>query len=57
MRNCSSSVASIVKEDIFVELQCPKSDLEKDQMEKNSYASIVENIMYAQVFTRPYIAL
>ena len=57
MRNCSSSVAPIVKEDIFVELQCPKSDLEKDQMEKISYASAVENIMYAQVCTRPYIAL
>ena len=34
MQNCSSSVAPIVNEDIFCELQCPKNDLEKKQMEK-----------------------
>ncbi|KAL6336180.1 hypothetical protein AAG906_011062 [Vitis piasezkii] len=37
MQNCSSSVAPIVKGDIFCELQCPKNDLEKKQMDKIPY--------------------
>ncbi|RVW73194.1 Retrovirus-related Pol polyprotein from transposon TNT 1-94 [Vitis vinifera] len=56
MQNCSSSVAAIVKGDIFCELQCPKNDLEKKQMDKIPYASAVGSIMYAQVCTRPDIA-
>ena len=55
MQNCSSSVAPIVKGDIFCELQSPKSDLEKNQMEKIPYASTIGSIMYAQVCTRLYI--
>ena len=51
MKNCSSNVASIMKGDIFCEL--PKSDLEKNQIEKIPYASTVGSIMYAQVCTRP----
>ena len=51
MHNCSNSVASVVKWNIFCELQCPKSDLEKNQMEKNSYASAIGSIIYAQVCT------
>ncbi|RVW24034.1 Retrovirus-related Pol polyprotein from transposon TNT 1-94 [Vitis vinifera] len=39
MQNCSSSVAPVVKGDIFCELQCPKNDLEKKQMDKIPYAS------------------
>ncbi|RVW56871.1 Retrovirus-related Pol polyprotein from transposon TNT 1-94 [Vitis vinifera] len=50
------SVAPIVKGDIFCELQCPKNDLEKKQMDKIPYASAVGSIMYAQVCTRPDIA-
>ncbi|RVW44023.1 Retrovirus-related Pol polyprotein from transposon TNT 1-94 [Vitis vinifera] len=42
--------------DIFCELQCPKNDLEKKQMDKIPYASAVGSIMYAQVCTRPDIA-
>ena len=56
MQNCYSSVALVVKGEIFCELQCPKSDLEKNQMEKISYASTVGSIMYAQVCTQPDIA-
>ena len=37
MQNCSSSVAPVVKGDIFCELQCPKNDLEKKQMDKIPY--------------------
>ncbi|RVW95242.1 Retrovirus-related Pol polyprotein from transposon TNT 1-94 [Vitis vinifera] len=49
-------VAPVVKGDIFCELQCPKNDLEKKQMDKIPYASAVGSIMYAQVCTRPDIA-
>ncbi|KAL6342219.1 hypothetical protein AAG906_006836 [Vitis piasezkii] len=56
MQNCSSSVAPVVKGDIFCELQCPKNDLEKKQIDKIPYASIVGSIMYAQVCTRPDLA-
>ena len=34
MHNYSSSVAPVVKWDIFCELQCPKSDFEKNRKEK-----------------------
>ena len=56
MQNCFSSVAPVVKGDIFCELQCPKNDLEKKHMDKIPYASTVGSIMYAQVCTRPEIA-
>ena len=56
MQNCSSSVAPIVKRDLFCELKCPKNDLDKKQMEKIPYASIIGSIMNAQVCTRPDIA-
>ena len=56
MKNCSSSVAPIVKGDLFCELQCPKNDLEKKQMDKIPCASAVGSIMYAQVCTQPNIA-
>ena len=41
MQNYSSNVAPIMKGVIFCELQCLKSDLEKNEMEKIPYASIV----------------
>ncbi|RVW74582.1 Retrovirus-related Pol polyprotein from transposon TNT 1-94 [Vitis vinifera] len=50
------SIAPVVKGDIFCELQCPKNDLEKKQMDKIPYASTVGSIMYAQVCTRLDIA-
>ena len=51
MQNCSSSVVFVVKGDIFCQLQCPKNDLVKKQMDKIPYASAVGSIMYAQVCT------
>lgn len=36
--------------------QCPYSDIVKAQMKNVSSASALENIMYAQVCTRPDIA-
>ena len=56
MQNCSSNVALVVKLDIFCELQCLKNDIEKKQMDKILYDSVVGSIMYAQVCTQPNIA-
>ncbi|RVW61862.1 Retrovirus-related Pol polyprotein from transposon TNT 1-94 [Vitis vinifera] len=56
MKNCSPSVFPIVKGDRFNLDQCPKSDLEREQMKNIPYASAVGSLMYAQVYTRPDIA-
>ena len=48
MKNCS-------REDKLNLLQCFKNDLQKEQMKKISYASVVASLMYAQVFIRPDI--
>ncbi|RVW31476.1 Retrovirus-related Pol polyprotein from transposon TNT 1-94 [Vitis vinifera] len=56
MKNCSPSVSPIVKGDRFNLDQCPKNDLEREQMKNIPYASAVGSLMYVQVCTRPYIA-
>ena len=56
MKNCSPSVSSIVKGDRFNLDQCPKNDLEREQMKNIPYASAIGSLMYVQVCTRPYIA-
>ena len=56
MKDCSPSVAPIVKGDKFHMNQCPRNDLEKEQMRNIPYASAVGSMMYAQVCTRPDIA-
>ncbi|RVW94614.1 Retrovirus-related Pol polyprotein from transposon TNT 1-94 [Vitis vinifera] len=56
MKNCSPSVSPIVKGDRFNLDQCPKNDIEREQMKNIPYASAVESLMYAQVYTRPDIA-
>ncbi|KAG8492793.1 hypothetical protein CXB51_010223 [Gossypium anomalum] len=43
------------KGDKFSLTQCPKSDLEIQEMQKVPYASTIESLMYAQVCTRPDI--
>ncbi|RVW97571.1 Retrovirus-related Pol polyprotein from transposon TNT 1-94 [Vitis vinifera] len=45
-----------VKGDRFNLNQCPKNDLEREQMKNIPYASAVGSLMYAQVCTRPDIA-
>ena len=56
MKDCSPSVAPIVMGDKFHMNQCPRNDLEKEQMRNIPYASAVGSMMYAQVCTRPDIA-
>ncbi|RVW86797.1 Retrovirus-related Pol polyprotein from transposon TNT 1-94 [Vitis vinifera] len=56
VKRYKASVAPVVKWDIFCELQCPKNDLEKKQMDKIPYASAIGSIMYTQVCTRLDIA-
>ena len=56
MKDCSPSVAPIVKGDSFNLNQCPKNDFEREQMKNIPYASAVGSLMYAQVCTRPDIA-
>uniref|UniRef100_A0A2N9I6P9 CCHC-type domain-containing protein n=1 Tax=Fagus sylvatica TaxID=28930 RepID=A0A2N9I6P9_FAGSY len=52
-----ASVAPIVKGDRFNLNQCPKNDLEREQMKNIPYASAVGSLMYAQVCTRLTLTL
>ncbi|XP_059598697.1 secreted RxLR effector protein 161-like [Vitis vinifera] len=52
MKDCSPSVSPIVKGDRFNLNQCPKNDLEREQMKNIPYVSTIGNMMYAQVCTR-----
>ena len=56
MKDCSPSVAPIVKSDKFSLKQCLENKLQREQMTNIPYASIVGSLMYAQVCTRPDIA-
>ncbi|KAJ9690390.1 hypothetical protein PVL29_012838 [Vitis rotundifolia] len=40
----------------FFSKQCPTSEKEKEEMSKVPYSSIVGNLMFAMVCTRPNIA-
>ena len=48
MNDCSPSVAFIVKGDKFNK----KNDLERESMKNIPYPSIVESLMYTQVYIR-----
>ena len=52
LKDCSPSVAPIVKGNRFNLNQCPKNDFENEQMKNIPYASVVGNIMYVHVCTR-----
>jgi len=56
MKDCSLSVAPLVKGDRFNLKQCPKNDYEREKMKNIPYASVVGSLMYAQVCTRLDIA-
>ncbi|KAA0057393.1 hypothetical protein IC582_010140 [Cucumis melo] len=52
MDKCSSSVVLIQKGDRFSLMQCPKNELERNQMETIPYAFIVGSLLYALTCTR-----
>ena len=52
MKDCSPSIAPIIKGDKFSLNQCPNSDLEKKQMQNIPYAFVVGSLMYTLVCTR-----
>jgi len=56
MHKCSPSPTPIVKGDKYGEHQCPKNQIELEQMSSVTYASAVESLQYAQIYTRPNIA-
>ena len=51
MKDCSPSVAHIVKGDRFNLNQCLKNDFEREQMKNIPYALVVGSLMYAQGLT------
>ena len=56
MKDCSPSIAPIVKGNRFNLDQCPKNDLEREQIKNIPYVSTIGSLMYAQVYTIPAIA-
>ncbi|KAG8476762.1 hypothetical protein CXB51_030053 [Gossypium anomalum] len=56
MQNCRPGNTPVAKGDKFSLTQCPKSNLEIQEMQKIPYASAVGSLMYAQVCTRQDIA-
>jgi Reverse transcriptase (RNA-dependent DNA polymerase) len=56
MKNCKPGNTPVAKGDKFSLDQCPKTELEKSEMHQIPYASLIGNLMYVQVCTRPDIA-
>ena len=56
MEKCSAGVVPNQKGDKFNAMQCPKNELEREQMRNIPYASVVGSLMYAQTCTRPDIS-
>ena len=56
MKDCSLSVAPIMKGDKLRLNQCPTNYLEKESMKNIPYASAIGSLMHAQVCIRPDIA-
>ena len=56
MKDCSPSVAPIMKDDRFNLNQCPRNDLKKEQMQNIPYTLTVRSLIYTQVCTKLDIA-
>ncbi|GJZ47098.1 putative zinc finger, CCHC-type containing protein [Tanacetum coccineum] len=55
MQHCSPTVAPVIKGDVFGSHQCPKTEVEYEEMKRIPYASVVGSLTYAQICTRPDI--
>ncbi|RVW39847.1 Retrovirus-related Pol polyprotein from transposon TNT 1-94 [Vitis vinifera] len=55
MSNCAPGDTPVAKGDKFSLHQCPKNEIEKNDMERFPYASAIGSLMYAQVCTHPDI--
>ena len=49
MQSCSSGIAPILKGDNLNKMQCPRNNMEREQMKKIPYASAVGSLMYAHI--------
>ena len=56
MNNAKSVSTPLVNHFKLSTVQCPKTDFEKDDMLKVSYASVVGCLMYAMICTKPDLA-
>jgi len=56
MQECKSGDTPVAKGDTFSLKQCPKGNLEIQEMQKILFASAIGRLMYAQVCTCPDIA-
>ena len=56
MKDCKPGDTPVAKGDKFSLNQCPKNKIEMREMQKIPYASVVESLMYAQIYTCPDIA-
>ncbi|GKA97570.1 putative RNA-directed DNA polymerase [Tanacetum coccineum] len=56
MQHCSPPIALVIKGDVFGSHQCPKTEVEYEEMKRIIYASVVGSLTYAQVCTRPDVA-
>ena len=56
MDKCSVRIVPIQKGDKFSKMQCPRNELEQNEMKKIPYASVVGSLNYVQTCTRPDIS-
>jgi hypothetical protein len=56
MHECSTTHVPFMKDDKLGTFQCPRNQLEINEMKSIPYALAVRSIMYAQVYTRPDLA-
>jgi hypothetical protein len=56
MPKCNPTPAPIAKAVKFEKFQCPRNQYDIDKMKVVPYASVVSNLMYAQVCTHPDLA-
>lgn len=57
MQECKPGDTRVAKGDKFSLSQCTEGNIEIQEIQKITYASVVRSLMYAQVCTRPNIAI